>query len=337
MPINPHSGASWLGVADPARREAFERAVNVSSAGSILIQTYINRVVQMLTLREFGLQAVLDRVPGSGDKAYINRRAAGATGGAWVADTDSLTEETGTYTQASFAYRTLATRGKVTRKLQAIGRSYGDALAQEITSKAEDFADALEQGCITGNNAADANVCNGLLTLVNAVGADAITTITTASGGGALSLAKLDEAIDKVKGSASRSDLVIVGSFAGLRKVNAALQAQQQFVNEMEIAAGFRVRTYDGIPMVISTRMPDALLLSTAGGTGLINAFTGGSTTALAIINKRYVKLEELTPTTVMPLSKTDSQFDQFDMFWDGALVLHNTRGASLLTGISIT
>lgn len=335
MPIHPNNSASWLGVSDPARREAFERAVNVSTAGSVLIQTYINRVVQMLTVREFGLQAVLDRTPGQGDKAYINRRTAGSTGGAWVADTDGLTEETGTYAQASFAYRTLATRGRVTRKLQAIGRSYGDALAQEITAKAEDFADALEAGCMTGDSNANANQINGLLTLVNAVGTDVIANITTASGGGSLSLAKLDEAIDKVKGSAARSDLVIVGSFTGLRKVNAALQAQQQFVNEVEIAAGFRVRTYDGIPLVVSTRMPDTIAAGATGG--VITSFSSGSSTALAIINKRYVKIEELTPTTVMPLAKTDSQFDQFDMFWDGALVLHNTRGAALLTGISTT
>jgi hypothetical protein len=296
------------------------------------MQTYINRVVQMLTLREFGLQAVLDRTAGSGDKAYVNRRAAGSTGGAWVADTDGGTEETGSYSQASFVYRTLLTRGKVTRKMQAIGRSYGDALATEIVAKAEDFADALEIGCITGDSAANANQINGLLTLVNAVGTDSVANITTAAGGGALVLSRLDEAIDKVKGSSARQDLVIVGSFAGLRGVNAALQAQQQFTNETEIAAGYRVRTYDGIPLVISTRMPDTLAAGAAGG--IITAFTGGSTTALAVINRRYVKLEELTPTTVMPLARSDSQFDQFDMFWDGALVLHNTRGAALLTGL---
>ena len=139
---NQYNGPTWLGTADPAKREAFERAINVSTAGSVLMQTFINRVVQMLTLREFGLQAVLDRKPGSGDKAYINRRSAGTTGAAWVADTTSLTEETGSYAQTSFSYATLATRGKVTRKLQAIGRSYGDALAQEMTGKAEDFANA---------------------------------------------------------------------------------------------------------------------------------------------------------------------------------------------------
>jgi len=321
----------WQGAFDPARREAFERAINVSGAGSVLIQTFINRTVQMLTLREFGLQSVLDRRPGTGDKAYINRRTAGSTGGAWVADTDSITEETGTYAQTDFAFKTLATRGKVTRKMQAIGRSYGDTLAQAITGKAEDFANALETAAVTGDSGADANQIDGLLTLVNNVSGQVVS-LTTAAAGTALTLSKLDETIDRVKGAAARSDLVIVGSFAGLRALNAALQAQQQFSDTVEIAAGFRVRTYDQIPMVISTAMPNSLQYA---GDGSILDFAGGSSTALAVINKRYVYWEELTPTTVMPLSKTDSQFDQFDMFWDGALVQANSLGGALLAGIA--
>lgn len=322
----------WMGSFDPARREAFERAINVSGAGSVLIQTFINRTVQMLTLREFGLQSVLDRRPGQGDKAYINRRTAGANGGAWVADTDSLTEETGSYAQSSFQYKTLATRGKVTRKMQAIGRSYGDTLAQEITGKAEDFANALEDAAVIGDSGSDANQIDGLLTLVNDVSGQVVS-LTTAAAGTSLTLASLDDAIDRVKGSAVRSDLVIVGSFAGLRALNAQLQAQQQFNDVVEIAAGFRVRTYDGIPMVVSTAMPNTLQY---GGDGTITQFTGGTSTALAVVNKRHVYWEELTPTTVMPLAKTDSQFDQFDMFWDGALVYANTLGGSLVTGISV-
>ena len=42
----------------------------------------------------------------------------------------------------------------------------------------------------------------------------------------------------------------------------------------------------------------------------------------------------ELTPLTVMPLAKASSQYDEFDMYWDGALVLANTVGAAILGGI---
>jgi hypothetical protein len=321
--------SQWAAL-DGNRRQAFQRAINVAGAGSVLLQTQINKVVQQLTLREFGAQAVLDRRPGSGDKAYINRRSAGATGGSWVADTDGVTEETGGYAQTSFAYRTLATRGRVTRKIQSTGRTYGDLLAQEMTAKAEDFANALENALIIGDNSLNGNQPDGFIKLIGGASGQVVAN-ASATTGGALSLAKLDEAIDLVKGSANRADLAIIGSFSGMRKLNAALQAQQQFVNQTEIAGGFRVRTYDGIPMIVSTEMPNTLAWSGSA----VTTYGGGATTALLVVNKRYCWMEELNPVTVMPLAKTDSQFDQFDMFWDGALVFSNTKGAAMLGGIS--
>lgn len=328
MPTN----SEWTSP-DNERRELLQRALTVSSAGAILIQTFINRVVQQLTNREMGFQAMLDRKPGSGPAAYVNRRSPGATGGAWVADTDSSTEETGTPAQVSFAYKTLLTKGKVTRKMQAIGRSYGDTLATELAAKVEDFADALETNLITGDTGGDgsANQFNGLLTLVNAIPTQIIANSSAADN---LYLTKLDEAIDAVKGSEMAGDLIILGSRAGMRRLNAELQAQQQFTNQVEIGAGFRVRSYDGIAMVKTTRMPDVLA---ADSTGYITKFTTGSTTALAVVNLRYVWLEELTSQSVLPLAKDTSQYDQFEIYWDGALVLANTFGASLLTNLSPT
>ena len=36
----------------------------------------------------------------------------------------------------------------------------------------------------------------------------------------------------------------------------------------------------------------------------------------------------------VLPLAKESSQYDLFEIFWDGALVLANTKGAALLTNV---
>lgn len=319
----------WLGAVDPSRREAFERALTVAGAGSVLLQTYINRTVQQIHLRELGASAVLPRKPGQGNAAYINRRAPGA-GGDWVADTAPITEAVGSYTQASFPYKTLAIRGQVTRKLQATGRSYGDVLAGEIAGRAGDFSETFEQGLIRGDIALDADQFDGLITLIQAT-ASQIVLQTTAVAGDALTLEKLDETIDVVKGSSARNDCVILASFKGRRLLNTALQAQQQFNDIVEVGAGFRVRTYDGIPIVTTTALPDIL---TFNGTK-VTAYTGGATTAILVVNTRYGWIEELTPMTVMPLAKVDSQYDQFDIFTDAAFVLANQRGASILAGIA--
>ncbi len=320
---------------DPARREAFERAINVSGAGSVLVQNFTNRIIQQLSIREFGALGTLDRKPGSGSAAIINRRTASsmAVGSVWVADTDSVTETTGSYAQTSFTYKTLATRGKVTRKMRARGRSYIDILAEEMMQKADDFNESLESCIFVGDTAAEANQFDGLLTLIGNVSGQVVAN-SSAAAGDSMTLAKLDEAIDAVKGAGNRSDLLIYGSFQGLRKLNAALSANQRFMDSTEISAGFRVRSYDGIPMITTTALPDDLSWSGTALTGLSGEITN-PTTALVIVNKRHVYLEELTAMTMMPLARDDSQFEQFDIFWDGATILANTKGASILGGIS--
>lgn len=318
---------SWAG-SSGAHREEMQRSLTVSSAGSILVQALINRVVQSLTLRYHGVISTLDHRPGSGPAAYINRRAVGTTLAQWVADTTEPDEDVGTYTQATFTYRTLVSRGKVTRKLQAIGRSYADNLASELLERVEDHTEILEEGLVSGNAAANANQINGLLTLINAVSAQVVAN-TTAAGGAALILGKLDQAIDAVRGN--HSDLVIFASLKGRRILNAALQAQQRFNDKTDIAAGFRVMTYNDIPVVTTTKIGDALTWATS----TITVFTGGSTTALVIVNRRTTWIEDLTPTSVLPLAKTTSQSDQFDVFTDTALVYANTLGGAILGGLS--
>ena len=321
---------TWANL-DASRRDAFQRAMTVSTAGSFLVQNYVNRIVQQLTVREFGALGTMDRRSGQGSQAVINRRAASTmtVGSVWVADTDSLAETTGTYTQATFSYKTLATRGKITRKLRATGRSYIDILAEEMMAKLGDLNNSLESALFIGDSAADANQIDGMITLINNVSAQVVAN-TSAAAGDSLTLAKLDAAIDTVRGSANRADIVIYGSFLGVRKLNAALQSQQQFSDMTEIAAGFRVRTYDGIPIVVSTGIPDTLTWSGSS----VTALSGAATTALVVVNKRENWIEELTPATVMPLARDDSQYEQFDIFWDGAYVQANTAGAAILGGI---
>ena len=190
------SGTNWLGASDPSRREAFERALDVAGAGTTLLQTFINRTVQQLHLRELGASAILPRKPGMGNAEYVNQRAPGAAA-EWVADTTPPADLTGAYAQVAFPYKTLLTHGTVTRKLQATGRSYGDILAGEMAGRVGDFSNTFERGLITGDTAVDPLQFNGLITLTQAVGSQ-IVAQTTAPAGDALTLEKLDEVIDVV-------------------------------------------------------------------------------------------------------------------------------------------
>ena len=320
---------AWAGSAG-AHREEMQRAITVSSAGTILVQNMLNRVIQALTLRHIGVWSTLDHKPGSGSQSTINRRAPGTTDSEWLDDTTEPKEDNGSYTQAAFTYRTLVGRIKVTRKLSAIGKAYADNMANEVLYKLEDHVNMLETGSVTGNNTANSAQINGLLTMINGVSGQVVSN-TTATGGASLVLSKLDETIDKVRGGPE--DKVIFGSLKGRRLLNAALQAQQQFNDTTEVQAGFRVRSYDSIPIIPSTSIPDVLVWN--GTDGAITAFTGGATTALIVVNRREVFYEDLTPTSILPLAKTTSQADQLDLFTDTVLVHANTKGAAILGGLS--
>jgi hypothetical protein len=342
MTIN---NSKWAGL-DPSKREAFERAAGPLNEPSVLVDNVVNRVVQQLSSYYQGAVSTMDRRPGQGaksiqvDRTGLSGIGSGAGNAAnWVGTADP-TDTVGTYAQTEWAYRTLATRGSVTRLSLAQGRSYIDVMAEEMGAKLDDMNEALETAIFRsvtsataidglmnymGNNATR----NGQLIKSDESQADAV------AFNHALTLASLDKAIDMVKGSSMRSDLVIYCSQAGSRQLNKLLQTDQQFTDVTEIAAGFRVRTYDGIPIVITTGIPDDTTFDSNIGATRFTAITGGDTTSICIVNKRYVWLEELTPMTVLPLAKSTSAQDSFDMYWDGVLVVSNWKGVAFVAGVN--
>ena len=90
--------------------------------------------------------------------------------------------------------------------------------------------------------------------------------------------------------------------------------------------------------------MPDTVTDAAGAGGGAApnltdgaTMFTAGDNSIIMCINKRYNWIEELTPMTVLPLAKTTSANDSFDMFMDATFVNANTRGAVALIGLNGT
>ena len=326
--MNAH--VDWVSP-DGGRDEA-KRALDVAG-GTSLVQPLISRVVQLLTLRHLGVTSTLPRRAGSGPGFYSNRRAAANTQATWVADSEEPVESEGTHSQVTFTYKTILGRIKVTRQLIAKGRTYGDVLATELMGKAEDFRNTLESASVIGNSAANTKQIDGLLTLIGNVSGQTVAN-TTATAGDAIYLSKLDETIHKVKGSDNKPAMRIYASLAGQRRLNAAQQAQRQFIQaDYEIDAGFVVVSYEGIPIVHSTGIPDTLTWN--GTDSRVTVFSGGATTALIVVNTEYIFYSELTPMTVAPLAKKSSQYDEIDLYADIVLVQDNTLGGAILGGIA--
>ena len=240
----------------------------------------------------------------------------------FVADTDTIDESTSAYTQTSFAFKTLGAKGKITRKAQAIGRTYAQILADEIEAKAMDYRD-YEDWAIAWGDATTPAQFSGLNKLCDS--GQRLAT-TTSAVGDALTLADLDAGIDLI--TSSPPDMMIC-SRRTRRKINSLLQAQQRFVDSIEVKGGFKIMSYNEIPIYVSTNITDTCTFSGSA----ITSSTGASTSVIFILSTQDVFMGVLTEVTVQPLAKSSSQFDEFDIYADEALVVKNYKGLSQIIG----
>jgi len=297
------------------------KALTSANSGGVLLQPVIDAVIPMLADYQNPLRQNLPRKKGSGQSWIVNRRSPGSTPAEWVADTDSATEDTGSYEQFAFPYRTLLTKGKVMRKLQATGASYIDVLMEEIEGKILEFKNYEDLTYVTGISSATVPEGIQYLTTDNQMVAT-----TTTAGGAPLTLAKLDEAMDL---NAGNPDMIIMARRTR-RELNALLQAQQQFIDTTEVKGGFRLMTYNGVPIYVSTNVPTTQLFN--GTTEGSN--TGGTSSSIYFVDTNHLWAGELTPIKLMPMAKTTSQYDEFEIFCDEVLVLRNPLCISKLIGI---
>jgi hypothetical protein len=315
---------------DRSNLDRLKRALGESEIDGVLEQPLVQKEIAALVDYLNPLRQSIPRKSGSGTEWLLNRRTAGATVAEFVADTDTLTEDTSSYARTAFPYKTIATQGKVTRKAQAEGRSYTDILMDEIAAKVEDFRDFEDQQLIQADTGTDANAFEGLWELVPAAQKVAV---TSAVGGEEISLSKMDQFLDTNVGNIN----MILCSRAFRRQLESKLQAQQQFVNTVEIAGGFRVMTYMGIPVLPTTSIPDTVYAPGTAPTHANLVGGTGSSSVVFAVDFQHLWVGELTPFTVMPLANVSSQYDEFDLFEDITVVLNNTLKVAALYGANVS
>jgi len=291
-----------------------KKALDIAAAGDKLVQPLIDKIIQSLILVHNPLRNNIPRKPGTGSEWILNRRTAAATS-AWVNDTEEPTESQSTYEQVKFPYKTLLVRGAVTRKLQAVGKTYIDILAEEINSALDVVRDAEEDCIINGDSSVNPKQYDGLRKLIPSE-----QTIVAGTNGAPLTLKMMDEAIDLCYGKPS----LIVCSKRTRRELNALLQAQQRFVEPtFEIKGGFKVISYNDIPILWSQKISDSQTQGTA---------TNASD--LFILDLTKVWIGVLTELKMVRLAATTSQKDVFDIVQDTTLVMANPKYHARIQGI---
>lgn len=322
---------------EPGTRPAVQRALTVSAASDKVTTALVSALLQQLSNVQLGARTQLRRIPGAGTSFVTPKRTVSSTLAEFVADGTAPTEDSGTWGNDTWNYKTLATRVKVTRKAVRQGAQWGDLVAAEALNKGEDFNRQEEIAIFQGDavhSLPTANGFDGLLTLIGVTSGQTVAN-TTATAGESLNLNKLDDTISKVRGREIKSNLRIFASERGHTLLNTVLQATQQFSNTVMVAAGFIVETYMGIPIVESSGIPDTLVWN--GTDTKITKWTTGATTALVVVNLNHAYLCVLTPQTLEQVGTTTAQYVEFEMYCDEVLVLDNALGAAQLGGIKVS
>ncbi|OGS08262.1 MAG: hypothetical protein A2270_10550 [Elusimicrobia bacterium RIFOXYA12_FULL_51_18] len=296
--------------------EQLKKALNLANAGGTLQQPMIDTVLQELIEVNNPLRQNLPRKTGSGSEWILNQRTSRGAGGAFVDDTDEPTETQASYAQKKFPYRTIIQRGKVTRKLQAVGKSLLDIETEEVDNALQAVRDAEEDAIINGDSVANPKQFNGMRKIIPAG-----QVVIAGTNGAPLSLELLDAAIDLNRGNPS----MLIMSKKANRKLNGLLQAQQRFTDTMEVKGGFRLQNYNGIPIFRSTFVSETQVQGNAN-----------NCTDILVVDTSAVWVGELTPLKMLRLAQKSSQFSEFDIFEDITLVLANDIKASRLAGVTL-
>jgi hypothetical protein len=223
------------------------KALDLASTGAYLIPEVVDNAIRDYASKEPVLANVVNRIPWATNTYFIRRRDALPTA-SWSTDGGNLPAASqSTYAKVSKSVAYLYTRGEVTGPMQKAAGSLYNALSMEVEAHSRALVEQLSTDIATATGSS--NDITGMLYQIDTN--DATNWGSTGSGyvdgaGAYLSLDMLDSAIDTARGEVD----LIVTSRKIRRKINSLLQATQRFNDTTEVAAGFRVLTYDGLPIV---------------------------------------------------------------------------------------
>jgi HK97 family phage major capsid protein len=179
------------------------------------------------------------------------------TAAAFFAVNAAWTEGTATFTQKSASLAILGGDADVDNFIQRTRSNLQDQRAIQTQLRAKSLARKWEDTVITGDVTQDANAFDGLRRLTVAA-----QELVMGANGAALTLAKLDELIDLIKGG--KPDLLLM-SRRSRRKLKSLLTASTHYIEQGADQFGRQVLLYDGIPVEVSDFQPDTEAEGTSG------------------------------------------------------------------------
>ena len=214
---------------------------------------------------------VLQRLPFVeivGNGLTYNRENVAATA-AFYAVNDAWAENTPTFTQVTAALSILGGDADVDNYLARTRNNVQDLEAAVVALKAKAVQQKFDDTFINGNTGTDPKSFNGLDALCAAG-----QTVSMGTNGAALTLGKLDELVDEVRGGKPQ---LLLMSRRTRRQLTALARASGSGVVEQERDEfGRMVTFYDGVPIGVNDYVSDAQTQGTAVNASTIYALQFG-------------------------------------------------------------
>lgn len=167
-------------------------------------------------------------------------------------------ESAATFTQQSASLAILGGDADVDNFVQRTLSNVQDQRAVQVAKKSKAVAHKFEETFVAGNVAVDPNSFNGVKYLIT--NADQV--VAAGANGAALTLAMVDDLVDRVKGG--KPDVLLM-SKRSRRKLKSLLAASAHYVERGESSFGRQVMMYDGIPVEVSDFVPDNEVQGSSG------------------------------------------------------------------------
>ncbi len=264
---------------------------------------------------------VLQRIPFIeivGNGLTYNREATAPTAGFFDVG-DTWTESTPTFTQQTVTLKIMGGDADIDNFLIATRSNIQDLQSAVVQLKAKAVQQLFEQTFITGDATTDPKEFDGLDELT-----DPSQELSMGVNGGSLTLDKLDELIDTVKGG--KPDLFLM-SRRSRRIINKLARTAGSFLETDRDEFGQMLQFYDGIPIGPSDYIADDQTQGTSSDCSTIYAFQMGEGALVGLTPPGGLQVERVGSLESKDASRTRIK-------WYSSLALFNTVKLARLIGV---
>jgi HK97 family phage major capsid protein len=232
---------------------------------------------------------------------------------------DTWNEDTPTFTQATATLKILGGDADIDNFLKSTRSNIQDLEAAVVQLKARAVQSLFDDTFVNGDESGNPDSFDGIDLL-----AVAGQTVSMGTNGDSLTLARLDELIDKVRGG--KPDMLLM-SRRSRRSLNILARTSGTFLEADRDQFGGMVQFYDGIPIGINDYIGDAQTVGTSTDCSTIYAMQFGEGALSGLTAPGGLTIERVGSLETKDASRVRVK-------WYAGLALFNTVKLAKLTGV---